>query len=111
MTDVCGFTNYYTAKIFKQLILFIDLPVEKLLDFNKLADLLKAHNKDLDFLTSAILKSEVLSFSDDHKMVKRKFPLPEVDDSKERTLVIVCYYNYVYFKYIILIYYLVWITY
>lgn len=66
------------------------IPVEKLLDFKKLANLLNEHGKDLAFLVETIKTLDSLELSEDEKLVKRKYPLPENDDSKERTLVIVC---------------------
>lgn len=69
------------------------IPVSKLLDFKKLSHILADHGKDLAFLVESVADSDVVELSEDKTLIKRKHPLPEVDDSKERTLVVVCNMN------------------
>ena len=50
---------------------------------------MQALTKDINAVVAALRKSDRLVVSDDGKFVRRLKPLPEVDDSKDRTVYVV----------------------
>jgi len=67
-----------------------EIPVEVLLKFNKVKDI----TTDIEAVAKVIKTSDQLILSEDSKFVKRTNPLPENDTVNERSLYVVCDFNF-----------------
>jgi hypothetical protein len=60
--------------------------IEVLLTFNRLKALLEGQDDPTAVIASALSESETVVVSEDAKSLRRKTPLPEVDNSAQRTV-------------------------